>query len=333
MAIDYRLMRAGEEAAVLALWSEVFDVPYVYEQARFTSDPSARDHTYVAVDDDSALLSTLHYLVSVRRDVAGTPRRVGEVDPVATRRDARRQGHAGRLLELALDALRHDGCDWSLLLASGAGRSLYERHGWRSFPERWRQGTILGAPPPAADFYDVRPYDPQTEPGGWERLAVVDHAFNATRPLTVVRDVDYWQRYAAVRVSQWITAEGLVMFVARQPPDNHTLRGYVMANFYDVGFVVRELAVRPDHSAAVPELLVAVAQEAIRRGSPLAGLVNLPYEPPFERALAGLFGETLHIRAETGQLMARSIHPDFTDDQVSAMFGDPRARYSYIDHF
>ncbi len=160
MAIDYRLMYAGEEAAVLALWSNEFGVPYAYEQARFRSDPYARDHTYVAVDKDGTVLSTLHYLVSSRRDVDGTPRRVGEVDPVATHPKARRQGHAGRLIELALNALRHDGCAWSLLLASGEARPLYERHGWRSFPERWRQGTILGGPTSLAHTYDIRPYDP-----------------------------------------------------------------------------------------------------------------------------------------------------------------------------
>jgi hypothetical protein len=192
---------------------------------------------------------------------------------------------------------------------------------------------ILGEPPPTAHAYDVRPYDPWTEPGGWERLAVVDQAFNATRPLTVVRDAGYWQGYAAIRAGHWITIEGLVIFVARHSAGDHTLCGYVMANFYDVGFVVRELAVLPGDTAVVPELLSRVVQEAVRRGSPLAGLVNLPNEPPIDHALGELFGETLHTRAETRQLMARTIHPDFTDAQLGAIFANPRARYSYIDHF
>jgi hypothetical protein len=237
------------------------------------------------------------------------------------------------LIELARTALRQDGCDWSLLLASGAGRPLYERHGWRSFPERWRQGTILGGPTSLAHTYDIRPYDPRAEPGGWERLAVVDHAFNATRPLTVVRDTDYWQRYAAIRIGYWITTEGLVIFVARHAPDDHTLRGYVMANFYDVGFVVRELALLPHDNGVVPELLSMVVQEAVQRGSPLAGLVNLPHESTIDRALDEIFGATLHTRAETGQLMARPIHPDFSEARLDAIFADPRARYSAIDHF
>ncbi|MBA3946799.1 MAG: GNAT family N-acetyltransferase [Herpetosiphonaceae bacterium] len=333
MSTTYRLMQSNEEVAVLTLWSEVFNVPYHYEQARFRSDPLAHTRTYVAVAEDGTVLSTLHYLVSLRRDVDGTPRRVGEVDPVATRAEARRQGHAGRLIELALDALRHDGCAWSLLLASGEGRPLYERYGWRSFPERWRQGTILGSPPPGTHAYTICPYDPRVEPDGWERLGVVAHAYNATRPLTVARDADYWQRYAAIRVSHWITAEGLVILVAHQSSSDHALRGYAMANFYDVGFVVRELAMLPDDSAVVPELLTRVVQEAVQRNSPLAGLVNLSYEPQIGQALAALFGETLHTRAETGQLLARTIHPDFTDVQLNAIFADPRALYSSIDHF
>ena len=48
---------------------------------------------------------------------------------VWTRAEARRQGHATRLLLLAPDALHTAGCDWSVLVATDEGRPLYERAG------------------------------------------------------------------------------------------------------------------------------------------------------------------------------------------------------------
>ncbi len=135
MTVEYRLMRAEEESVVLGLWGDP-----TYQAARFATDPAAHAHTYVAVAPDGTILSTLHYLVTWRRDATGTPRRVGEIDSVVTLAEARRQGHATRLLLLALHALHSAGCDWSLLLATDEGGRCYERHGYRCYGEPWRRG-------------------------------------------------------------------------------------------------------------------------------------------------------------------------------------------------
>jgi F420H(2)-dependent quinone reductase len=147
---------------------------------------------------------TYRYRVALRRDAGGTPHPVGELDSVATRADARRQGHASRLILLALEALQEAGCDWALLVATGeASRRLYERHGWRCYPEPWRRGTITGALPQDDRRYLVRPLDVLHQPAGWEQIAAVDIAVNRGRPLTVVRDAAYWRGYAALRVGAW----------------------------------------------------------------------------------------------------------------------------------
>jgi len=106
MAMTYRRMQPDEEHAVLSLWSEVFDISYEQERRRFVSDPQRFDRTFVAVAPDGGVLSTAHYFNSLRRDADGAPRLVGHVDPVATRPDAQRQGHASRLLELTIEAMR-----------------------------------------------------------------------------------------------------------------------------------------------------------------------------------------------------------------------------------
>ncbi len=335
MAVEYRLMRPEEERAVLALWCEVFDMPDMsYQAARLATDPTAHAHTYVAVAPDRTILSALHYHVTFRRDAAGTPRPVGEIDSVATRADARRQGHATRLLLLVLDALRDAGCDWSLLVASGEGsRSLYERYGWQCYPEPWRRGTVTGAVPRGDGTCLVRPYDPRHEPDGWGGIAAVDVAFNDGRPLTVVRDAAYWREYAALRVGNWIATEGLVIFAAFHGEAHPRLCGYAMAEFYPMAFQVRDMGVLPEEVGATPALLAEVAAEAQRRGIPLSGRMYLPQEPAIDAALDQLFGPTLHAGQSQGQLMARTVAADFTHGQLDAVFSAPGAVYSAIDNF
>ncbi len=50
-----------------------------YQAARLATDPYAHAHTYVAVAADGALLSTLHYTVTFRRDATARRVRLGWV--------------------------------------------------------------------------------------------------------------------------------------------------------------------------------------------------------------------------------------------------------------
>lgn len=338
MAVEYRLMRAEEESAVYALVGATTPDPALadpaYQVARFATDPAAQARTYVAVAPEGALLAVLHYIVTMRRDATGTPRPVGEIDSVGTRADARRQGHATRLLLLTLDALRDAGCAWSLLVASGEeSRRLYARYGWQGYPDPWRRGRVTAALPRDAGLYVVRPYEPRQEPAGWDQIAAVDVAFNRGRPLTVVRDAAYWRGYAALRVGHWITTEGLVVFAAFRATAEPRLCGYALAEFYPPAFQVRDLAVLPQDSDATLALLTAVAAEAGRRCIPLSGRMYLPQEPPIDAALERLFGPTLHAGQDQGQVMARPVAPEVTQRDLDAIFAAPGARYSAIDCF
>ena len=328
MAIEYRRMRAEEKHIVLGLWGEPS-----YQAARFATDPVARAHTFVAVAPDGTILSTLHYLVRFRRDATGTPRRVGEIDSVVTRAEARRQGHATRLLLLALAAMEIAGCDWSLLVATDEGRPLYERYGWRCYGEPWRRGTVVGPLPPNDDHYAVQSFDPREEPTGWDQIAAVDMAFNRQRPLTVIRDAAYWRDYAAWRISNWITDEGLVIFAAFGGEADLHLCGVAFAEFYPPGFQVRDMSVLPDEPDATSALLTEVAAEAGRRGIPLSARIYLPHEPPIDAALDRLFGPTLHAGQDEGHVMARPIAADFTYRQLDAIFAVPGGHLSAIDLF
>jgi GNAT superfamily N-acetyltransferase len=334
MTVDYRTIRSEEVPALLDLWGQGSAAYRAYQAARFASDSAACDHTYVAVLADGTIVSTIHYLVSRRWDATGQLRLVGEIDSVGTRPEARRQGHAQRLLLLVLAALLREGCDWSFLNSSEMARSLYERQGWRYFPERWRMGTVVGAAPRKPAPYFVRPFDPRNEPEGWSRLATVDMAFNSTRPLSVLRDGAYWQNYAAQRVANWIATEGLIIFAAFRSADDLPLCGYAMAEFNPgVFFQIRNLAVLPSETGAISALLHAVAQEGKRRGDPPVGRLFLPKEPAIDAALEQMFGATLVHGQNVGSLMARTIGVRFTDQQLDALFSASRAILSDIDFF
>lgn len=332
--VNYRLMRTEEVPMVLSLWSEGVDSAKEYQAARFGSDPAVCDHTYVAVLPDGTIVSTIHYLVARRWDATEQVRLVGEIDSVGTRPEARRQGHAQRLLSLVLAALARAGCDWALLNSSEMARPLYERHGWRYFPEPWRRGTVVAETSHTSGIYFVRPFDPRHEPDGWARIASVDMVFNQARPLSVVRDAAYWQTYAALRVGNWITTEGLIIFAAFRSEDDPRLCGYAMGEFNPgVFFQIRDLAVLPTETAAIPALFNAVAQEAQRRGDPPVGRMFLPREPAIDAALAQMFGATLEHGQNHGSLMARTIGSQFTDQQLDALFAAPGANLSAIDLF
>src|SRR5919204_2423848 len=128
MSVDYRLLRADEVDAACDLWMEVYPDSLGHEAWRreFLSIPQHLEHTRVAVDPDGTLLSTVHYWLRHIRDVDGTPLQVGGISHVVTRANARRQGHAARLMDLTLAAIHEDGCAWSLLFTTEEGRPLYE---------------------------------------------------------------------------------------------------------------------------------------------------------------------------------------------------------------
>lgn len=144
----------------------------------------------------------------------------------------------------------------------------------------------------------------------------------------------YWQNYAALRVANWITTEGLCVFAAFRTADDPQLCGYVLAEFNPgVFFQIRNLAVLPTETAAIASLLRTVAREGQRRGDPPVGRLFLPREPTIDNTLEQIFGATLMHGQNWGSLMARPIGVRFTDQQLEAIFTAPGAILSDIDFF
>jgi hypothetical protein len=156
-------------------------------------------------------------------------------------------------------------------------------------------------------------------------------AYNAARPLTLVRDPSYWQGYYSVRVGDWLSSAGAVYLVATRPAEAHALCGYVLAHVAATGFLIAEIGARPDDMEAIPALLSAVADEAARRGA-TRGKVKLPDEPSTTMALAALFGPTLQPDLNE-ELMARAIAPEFAEQELDAIVAAPGAIFWPFDEF
>jgi GNAT superfamily N-acetyltransferase len=294
MSIDYRLLRANDVDTAADLWVDnhpgLDSEQHQAWRREFRSIPDHETRTRVAVADNGTLLSIAHYWRQDMYDANGVLQPIGRVSHVFTRPDARRRGHAARLLELTIAAMGADGCQWSILTTSDEGRPLYERYGWRPLPIRQVVCTFRDPQPPPSGPYVVQPYDPASAPAGWVPLAPIYAAYNAERPLTIVRDAAYWQNYA-LRVDRWLSAGFGAVFVARRA---HSLDrdsppcAYIIAGFSaDHGVRIVELGTLPGDEEALSPLLVAVAERAADHS--MAGRPSaVPREPHLNAILATL---------------------------------------------
>jgi GNAT superfamily N-acetyltransferase len=324
--IEYRRMARGEEGAALDLWTDMYEgTRRDAWQRELRCDPKYLEHTFIAVETTGNVLSTCHYWLKEIRDSTGQPHLTGCVSHVATHPNARRRGHAGRLLEMTIEAMERDGCRWSLLFATEEGRSLYERLGWRVLHTPFREGILSGERPDGGSAYAIRRYDPFTEPGGWGPLANVYAAYNIRRPLTVVRDADYWREYIRVKTHGWA-----VFLVAEPSPNEKEIDAYLLSHFSERGFLVNEMAVLPGHEDAIPALFAAVVDRA--QGGDTRGRLFLPYEPEIDATIECIFGGKVSTQ-ESNEPMVRPVSPGFSHDRIEALFRSKGAIYWPMDEF
>lgn len=331
MSIDYRLLRANEVDAAADLWAGVHDDPGLDSEQHqawrreFRIIPDHETRTRVAVAGDGTILSIAHYWRQDMYDADGALQPIGRVSHVFTRPDARRRGHAARLLELTIAAMRADGCQWSILTNSDEGRPLYERYGWRPLPIRQVVCTFRNPQPPPSGPYVVQVYDPASEPAGWAPLAPIYAAYNAGRPLTIARDAAYWRHYA-LRVDRWLSAGFATVFVAHRtdgPDKEGSPCAYLIAGFSrDHGVRIAEFGALPDDTEALSPLLAAVAARAVERG--MAGRPSaVPREPRLDAILATLCsGSEDRIDPDW---MARAIGPNVDERALVALPDAPGA--------
>lgn len=280
--MHYRQLVEREIPAVLDLWATEIDVPRERIEAEFNTDPERLAHTHVAVNEEGDIVSAVHYLVRWIRDAGGVAQRVGAVAGVATHAAQRGQGIASRLLQQSLTAMEAEGCRWSLLFTEVNG--FYEKLGWRTFATGYRQGMLAQNRLRGPSGFFVRPFAPAQEADGWARLAQIHAIYNERRPLTTVRDLDYWRSYASLR----LLAPQVTIFAASRSDRPQDLLGYIVAHIHTETIGISEIGVLPDLPDGVNLLLGAMQREAQERGIGLSR-VFLPREAGIDSALERYF--------------------------------------------
>jgi ribosomal protein S18 acetylase RimI-like enzyme len=302
MPVVYRPMRPDEEAAALTLWIDVLetDADEALGTFRdFRDNPQRFDQSYVAVADDGTLLATVCYWVRDVRGTSGQLVHIGHLYHIATHPAARRQGHAGQLLDHTIQALEALDCRWAILGARQAAVPLYARHGWQAVPRAYWRGIYAGAPVALSRPLVVRSYDPRRETPGWQPLATVYSAANAHRAGSLIRDAAYWSGYAAWMFGLYLDIYHAVLLTVIDETHANAIRGYALVFFSEMGFEVSEIATLPDDSAALSSLLNGIITQAVQRQIPLQGQLTLPSEPHTTALLEQFFGATLHSVDDT----------------------------------
>jgi len=340
-------MRLTDEDAVFDLRMRTWGAPnieYVRQGARL--DPLYLDHTFVALASDGTLLSTVRYWLRQLRGVKGTPKQVGCVASVTTSESVRRQGHARKLMQLAIESMRQEGCAWTLLMSSDMGVPLYEGLGYRIFSAPYYRGVLSDERPQNDSIYRIEieriepPFD--FEDGAWRAVRYIYALYNAHRPLSVVRDEAYWRGYFARRIRSRNTTHPMLLILAYMGDGNDKeYAGYLVVDYatqeearadfnLDQFFTIGEIGVAPGHEEAIPALASAVADNAAQ--GEVGGRVFLPREPHIDSAMRSLFGQSLQM-LDDRDMMALPLSESCGQEELEAMFAAPGALFWIVDDF
>jgi GNAT superfamily N-acetyltransferase len=333
-------MAEEDHAQVIPLWMATWGyTDPKYLTRRIGVDPRYLEHTLVASSPDGEILATVHYWLFDLRDAKGNPCRVGCVSNVVTKEAARRQGHARRLMELALDRMRKHGCEWTLLFSSNMGRTLYLQLGYRPYSLPYRRGALSSQRPPLTDSYSISRSDLTPQPGYWQTIAPIYGAYNSDRPLTVARDADYRKGLHVRKLERPIKGHEVHMFVAHSPTEAQDV-GYLIAYLSNEGaelpegldqaIIMSEIGVMPDHAGAIPHLLSAVAGASV--GERVLVTSFLPRDPQADEALGLLFEPPVKELDEL-YMMARPLAGGMGWEEVEAIMSAPGATFWHLDLF
>ncbi|MFL5732372.1 MAG: GNAT family N-acetyltransferase [Chloroflexia bacterium] len=343
--VTYRRMHIEDEDAVFALRMATWGAPsldYVREGAY--QDPKHLDRTFVAFGEDGTLLSTTRYVVRQIRDAAGEPQKVGCVASVVTIDAARRQGHGHKLMGLTIEAMREEGCAWTLLFSSDMGVPLYLSLGYRNFPAHYYEGLLTGKrPTPNAAYRVERAESPfHFEDANWSAACDIYAIYNSRRPLSLVRDDAYWRGFLARRVAARARSRSVALFLARTSAGEPA--GYLYADYatgerarqdpdfnkeLDQFILIGELGLLPGHEQALPSLLAAMLDG---KGPGLVGgSARMPREGGVYEAVRALFApEVLTLDCF---MMALPLAPGVSYENLVGIFAAPGALFWIMDDF
>lgn len=334
MSVIYSPLHPADERTATSWWADAFADDPAIITAAFHSDPQRFARSAVAQEPDGRLHAAITYWIRLLRDAAGAPRRVAHIWGVGTPADAAdlaRQQHVDQLLEWALQAARHERCDLALFYPAPETCDYYAQRGWRLFPNRYRQGRFSGIQLPTSAAYTIQPFDPTHEPDGWARIAAIHHAYNVTRPASIVRDEAYWRDYLSWRWGEWSALGASSLWVASAVGNPHTLCGYIIPKYYEDTFIIAEIGVDSSAVAALPMLVTCVIEQATQRGIADHFRVYFPNEPQIDAWANQLFTPA----AQVGEYGVHAVYRlgEIAPGDLTAMFTLPGSHSWLLDQF
>ncbi|MEJ5169904.1 MAG: GNAT family N-acetyltransferase [Fimbriimonadales bacterium] len=324
MGIQYRAIHRSEVPAALRLWHEVFEVEEWYFRSTLDAEPTRKLYqTLAAFEDDGTMVAAVHFFVRPTRRPDGVPERMGAIGNVATIERARRQGHSTRLLDMAIQNMRREGCVWSMLM-TGVNHH-YERLGWKTVPTRYRVGSVAQRPCASLEGVEVRRHDPLEEPRCWEPFQAIHRVYNRVRPLTHVRPNVYWPLVVQPRLQRPPKAVWSARSVGSSEPS-----AYLVAQIGDEEATVLELCWMPNGRECTGALLESFRAEVAAKGVQRVRL-HLPDDPVLEPRLRDAFPG---LETQTADhVMVRPIGDGVSMEELEERFRLPGAHHWPLNDF
>lgn len=310
MAVQYRAVRNDEATEVMNLWTTVFEgASEGYFQCQLDAEPTRKPHQTLVAVEGGKIVAAVHYFIRKTRAADGSIKKMGAIANVATAEDARKKGHSGKLLEMAIEKMTKDDCEWSMLF-TGVNHH-YERYGWKTVKTRYREGALAGRSEYGTGW-TVLPVVPGDGPDWWKPLAKVYDAYNANRGLTHVRAQINWEKALLPRLNY----AGTVVYQAWSP-DGCSVVGYAVARTEQKKLGLLEVGVMPGSEAALTPMMDVVRELAVHRELDKA-FAYVPFDAPVNGALTRLI-KAPKI-ATHASAMVRSLSDRFPQADVEKPF-------------
>ncbi len=306
--VEYRTARADDIPGIHSLWAASLWASVERLHADWTADPDPLRRAFVAVDG-SGVLAVVCIVPRVLRNTLGEPQPVGGIAAVATRHDARRRGHARRLLQLAITAMSETGFAWSMLFTGTP--QVYGSLGWTQVRLAAREGPLASGPGSPLRYRIRRATLSECRAD----LAAIYDQYNAHRPLSAVRTTDGWHGSAMRRL------DDTDLFVAEMAGE---ITAYASVAWRDNVVELREIGLRPTHGPARHDLFAAIAGQAHARA-----ITQVRAHLPSDVPLTGLATHTHTVESSTA--MALPLRATWAD--ILTVVDSPSATFWLADGF
>ncbi len=303
--IEFRTLRTEELPQWYAHCHSVFklDDPE-YFQRHYQYDPHADTSMIFVAMDGEKIASTIRVFVR-RMYLLGRLVPAGGIGEVSTQPEYRRQGLAGRLLDMAIEEMARRGMEITTLFGN---KHLYTEKGWRFCQFKTRMMDIASLPP-LAQGLSIRPFQANDLPTVMGLYDLYAGRLNGA----VSRTEAYWQRWV---LPQWQAPEMLIR-------DGRPVAYTIVQAGKDGSGTVKELCAAPDAGPLLVSFLRQIAEPAgIQHLSCMASL--LPEDAPG------------NVESIPSHLMVRSLRPiqGIEDsDALAAIMSEKGAGTFSVDWF